>query len=71
MATVATMYFYKTLHNLMWVNFELKLDKMWYFFYYTSTNVSALILQNKIWDKAPLQETFVFVILARQLHDHI
>ena len=71
MATIATMYFYITLHNLMWVNFGLKLDKMWYFFYYTSTNASALLLQNKIWDKDPLQENFVFVILARQLRDHI
>ena len=62
MATVATIYFYITLHNLIWVNFGLKLDKMWYFFYYTSTDASALILQNKIGDKAPLQETFNFMI---------
>ena len=34
------------------------LNKMWYFFYYTNTNASVIILQNKIWDKAPLEETF-------------
>ena len=41
MTTVATMYFYATLHKLMWVNFEIGLNVI-FFIYYKSTDASAL-----------------------------
>ena len=47
--TIAIMYFYTTLYDLIWVNFGLSWLKHGHFFYYTSTHASVLSCSNMGW----------------------